>query len=200
MRILNSRTGGVVLGVLAAVAAVGIVLAIVSQYFYFVFLLAIILATVIVAGVWRANTLSAARARDWLQRRDPTSIVFVSARPPQTSRGLERYSTTGSPVRLPAYFPVVVDAAGVGYFSTARSPVPLASIPWSSIGDVRLTDAWHGDDGWLDVKVPILCLAVDDGRDVVFLVRTLGVEGWQFDVEEQERLLREIEGEHARFR
>ena len=200
MRILNSRAGGAVLGVLAAVAAVGIVFAIATQYFYLVFLLAIVLATVIVAGVWRAHTLSAARARDWLQRRDPSAIVFVSARPPQTSRGLERYSTTGSPVRLPAYFPVVVDAAGIGYFSTAKSPVPLASIPWSSIGEVRLTDAWQGDDGWLDVKVPVLGLAVDDGREVVFFVRRLAETGWEFDVEEQERLLREIDRARERFR
>jgi len=84
-------------------------------------------------------------------------------------------------VRLPALFPVVVDVVGVSYFSTDRTPVPLASIPWSSIREVTPTDAWLGDEGWLDSKLPVLGITVDGGRGVVFYVRRLVAGRWSVD-------------------
>ncbi|MCU1406783.1 MAG: hypothetical protein JWQ43_3086 [Glaciihabitans sp.] len=167
-----------------------------TQYLYIAIVLVVLLVCVFIFALWRSRSRSTTRARDWLQRRDPAAVVFVSARPSHISGVLEPYSATGLPVLLPALFPVVVDAAGISYFSSGRSPVPLASIPWTSIGGIGLTDAWLSDDGWHDSKRPVLGVEIDDGREIVFYVCHFVAGRWEPGAESHQ-LVREIEATRA---
>ena len=188
MSVLKYRIGGAALGVLAAA---GVVVALTTRDLAVAFTLAVCLASALILLLWRERSRSTTRARDRLQRGDPAAVVFVSGRPSK-SDVLDHYSTDGSTVSLPALFPVVVDAAGIRYFSTDRSPVPLASIPWSNIRNVGLTDAWPSEDGWLDSKIPVLGVTVDGGHQIVFHVRSLVAGRWEVNAGSQAQLVDEI--------
>jgi hypothetical protein len=183
MVVLFDRIGRVLGGVLLAT---GIVIAILFRNYYLASVLALLIALGLVFTVWREQSRSTTRARDWMQRRDPSAVVFVSGRP-EPSQVLERYSTSGSPLRLPTHFPVVVDAAGISCYSRDKSPTLLALIPWPSITELELSD------GWVDTKVPLLTAVVDGRHGVAFYVRSRVKGLWDVRSDSQGQLLRDIE-------
>jgi hypothetical protein len=183
MVVLLDRIGRALLGVLAAA---GIVVALRTQYPFHALMLVLILVSLIVFTVWREQSRSTTRARDWLQRRDPSAVVFVSGRP-SPSPVLDRYSTSESPLRVPALIPVVADAAGISCYSTERFPAVFAFIPWSSIDVVELSD------NWADTKVTLLSLSFVGGHGMSFYVRKRVKGLWDVKSDSERELLREIE-------
>jgi hypothetical protein len=183
MVVLLDRIGRALFGVLIAA---GIVFAIVIQNYYFASVLALWIPLLAISTVWREQSHSTTQAQDWLQRRDPSAVVFVSGRP-EPSHRLESYSTSGSPLRLPTHFPVVADAAGISFYSRDRSPTLLALIPWSSIEEVELSD------GYVDTKVTLLSLTFVGGRGMSFYVRKRVKGLWDARSDSQGQLVHEIE-------
>jgi hypothetical protein len=187
MVVLLNRIGRALFGVLIAA---GIVVAIAIQNYYFASVLALWIPLLAISTVWREQSHSTTQAQDWLQRRDPSAVVFVSGRP-EPSHRLESYSTSGSPLRLPTHFPVVADAAGISFYSRDRSPTLLALIPWSSIEEVELSD------GYVDTKVPLLSVVVDGRHGVAFYVRSRVKGLWDVKSDSQGELLRDVEAKRA---
>jgi len=183
MLILMDRIGRAVVG---ALSIAGIVIAIDSQQTYIAFMLALIVVGLIVFTVIRERSRTITRARDWLQRRNPSAVVFVARRPSRTA-ALDHYAPSESPVVLPSIFPVAVDATGISYFSTDKVPVALVSIPWSDIGDVVYSDVWS------DTKEPVLDIALADGNHLVFEVRSLVRGKWDTLFRSHRELISDIE-------
>lgn len=183
MLILMDRIGRAVVGVLAVA---GIVIAINSQQTYIALMLALIVVALVAFTVMRERSRTVTRAKDWLQRRDPSAVVFVSRRPSRTA-ALDHYAPSESPVALPSIFPVAVNAMGISYFSTDKVPVALVSIPWSDIGDVVYSDAWS------DTKEAVLDITIADGSHLVFEVRSLVKGTWDTLFQSPRELISDIE-------
>ena len=183
MLILMDRIGRAVIGVLAVA---GIVIAIDSQRIFIAFVLALIVLELIIFTVIRERSRTVTRARDHLQRLNPSAIVFVSDRPSRTRKVLDDYSLTGSPVLLPSIFPVVVDASGLRYFSINKVPAALAFIPWSKIGEIEFNDRWS------ESKASVLAVGVD-GSALIFHVRSLIKGEWASSSMSQPQLVRELQ-------
>jgi hypothetical protein len=183
MRVWIDRISRALTGVLVVA---GFVVAVRTQLVGIALSLALILVCLVAFTVLRERSLSVTQSKTCLQRRDPSAIVFVSARP-DPSQVLERYSTSGSPLRLPGLFPIVADAAGLSYFSTDKSPARLALIPWSSIDSVDVSDVWT------NTKQPRLSVTVDGSHGIVFYVRSLVKGRWDVTSDQQGQLARDIQ-------